>query len=370
VSAPTVGVDGKCCILVIATPVGTNADNSNARRAVVCSGILRNATAPPQRSPSARLYSTWGRIRSRFDASLTDRRRGDLQTRAASFGDVGDSTGGGGGGKKRAQGRMVTHLFCGPPGTYHGDVGPRLIRVGTIEHARDVIPSPLRRRDIPTRRRCLPRPNTRFAKQAADVYGSPRPPPRTITSSRSVQSWGATATATRRHHRSLFSTPNSQSGSYMITSPKRSRERPWPVVNWIRASITVVQRAGQSGRSRRKMSGYARDVLSASTSTARLAASTITDSAWDSTATGRTTRMAAVQPRRTTTVPMALTATLRLRTVEGSRDVVADDHDPVEVPGIRRSRLRLRCIPDQCSSRDRSPPAIAIARQHRIQWYE
>jgi PKD repeat protein len=256
VSAPTSGSMGNA-ILVIATPVGTNADNANPRIMSIAVNPS-NATAPTAaftwNPPSPDMGQT-----VTFDASSTTD-EGARCTSCSFIWDFGDSTTG--------TGPAVTHVF-GTAGTYMVTL-TATDSVGTSS-------TPLRQpvtvagTTIPTNLSVTASPNPPIAKQAA-----------TFT---------ATANAAANHHivsyqfnwgdgdTNTTSSPviqhtYSQSGPYLITLTVRDdlgQSSTGNTVITVSSGLTVAFTTTKSGTT---------VTFDASTSSSQ-AASTITDYAWD-----------------------------------------------------------------------------------------
>jgi PKD repeat protein len=256
VSAPTSGSMGNS-ILVVATPVGSNADNTNTRVMSIAVNPS-NATAPTAAFTFSPASPDMGQTVT-FDASTTTDEGAVCNTCAYTW-DFGDGTAG--------TGRVVTHAF-GAAGTYTVAL-TAVDAVGTsstpVTHTITVAAT-----TIPTSLSVASSPNPPIAKQAA-----------TFT---------ATATAAANHHivsyqfswgdgdSNTTSSPviqhtYSQSGSYLVTLIVRddlNQSSTGNTVITVSSGLTAAFTTQKSGTT---------VTFDGSTSSSQ-AASTITDYAWD-----------------------------------------------------------------------------------------
>ena len=256
VSAPSSGSMGNS-ILVIATPVGTNADNTTTRVMSIAVNPS-NATAPTAAFTFSPASPDMGQTVT-FDASLTTD-EGATCNSCSFIWDFGDSTTG--------TGRMVTHVF-GASGTYTVTL-TAIDSVGTsstpVTHTVTIAST-----TIPTGVSVTASPNTPIAKQAATFTAAAAAAPNHhIVSYQFI--WGDGDSNTTSSN--VIQHTYSQSGSYMITLTVRDdlgqSSTGYSVIT-VSSGLTVAFTTQKSGTT---------VTFDASTSTSQVA-STITDYAWD-----------------------------------------------------------------------------------------
>ena len=256
VGAPTSGSMGNS-ILVIATPVGTNADNTNTR-VMSISVNPSNATAPNAQftwnPPSPDMGQT-----VTFDASSTTD-EGAACTSCGFTWDFGDSTTG--------TGRVVTHVF-GAGGTYT----VTLIATDSVGTSS----TPLRQNvtvsatTIPTSLSVTASPITPIAKQAATFTANATPAANHHIVSYQF-SWGDGDT--NNTSSPVIQHTYSQTGSYLITLTVRddlNQSSTGYTTITVSSGLTAAFTTSKSGTT---------VSFDASTSSSQVA-STITDYAWD-----------------------------------------------------------------------------------------
>lgn len=256
VSAPTSGSMGNS-ILIIATPIGTNADNTNTRIMSIAVNPA-NATAPTAAftfsptSPDMEQTVT-------FDASSTTD-EGAACTSCSFIWDFGDSTTG--------TGRVVTHVYAAA-GAYTVTLAA-IDSVGTSS-------TPLTRTvtvsatTIPTGLSVTASPNPPIAKQAATFTATA-----TAAANHHIVSyqfsWGDGDSSTTSSN--VIQHTYSQSGPYMVTLTVRDdlgKSSTGYTVITVSSGLTALFSTNKSGTT---------VTFDASTSSSQVA-STITDYAWD-----------------------------------------------------------------------------------------
>jgi large repetitive protein len=256
VSAPSSGSMGNS-ILVIATPVGTNADNTTTRVMSIAVNPS-NATAPAAAFTFSPASPDMGQTVT-FDASTTTD-EGATCNSCSFIWDFGDSTTG--------TGRVVTHVF-GAAGTYTVTL-TAIDSVGTtstpVTHTVTIAST-----TIPTGVSVTASPNTPIAKQAATFTAAATAAPNHhIVSYQFI--WGDGDSNTTSSN--VIQHTYSQSGSYMITLTVRDdlgqSSTGYSVIT-VSSGLTVAFTTQKSGTT---------VTFDASTSTSQVA-STITDYAWD-----------------------------------------------------------------------------------------
>ena len=256
VGAPTSGSMGNS-ILVIATPVGTNADNTNVRIMSIAVNPS-NATAPNAQFTWSPPSPDMGQTVT-FDASSTTD-EGASCTSCSFTWDFGDSTTG--------TGRVVTHVF-GAGGTYT----VTLIATDSVGTSSTPLRQPVTvsATTIPTSVSVTASPNPPIAKQAATFTANA-----TAAANHHIVSyqfsWGDGDTSTTSSP--VIQHTYSQSGAYLITLTVRDdlnqSSTGYTTIN-VSSGLTAAFTTTKSGTT---------VSFDASTSSSQVA-STITDYAWD-----------------------------------------------------------------------------------------
>jgi PKD repeat protein len=256
VSAPTSGSMGNS-ILIMATPVGTNADNANTRVMSIAVNPA-NATAPTAAFTFTPASPDMGQTVT-FDASSTTD-EGATCISCSFIWDFGDSTTG--------TGRVVTHVF-GAAGT-HTVTLTAIDSVGTsstpLTHTVTVSAT-----TIPTGLSVTASPNPPIAKQAATFTATATPAANHhIVSYQFI--WGDGDSNTTSSN--VIQHTYSQSGPYMVTLTVRDdlgQSSTGNTVITVSSGLTAAFTTNKSGTT---------VTFDASTSSSQVA-STITDYAWD-----------------------------------------------------------------------------------------
>src|SRR5262245_41146427 len=256
VSAPTSGSMGNS-ILVIATPVGSNADNTNTRIVSIAVNPA-NATAPTAAFTFSPASPDMGQTVT-FDASTTTD-EGATCISCSFIWDFGDGSTG--------TGRITTHAY-GAAGSYTVTL-TAMDSVGTsstpITHTVTVAAT-----TIPTNLSVTASPNTPIAKQAATFTANATPAANHhIVSYQFI--WGDGDSNTTSSN--VIQHTYSQSGSYMITLTVRddlNQSSTGYTVVTVSSGLTVAFTTNKAGTA---------VTFDASTSSSQVA-STITDYAWD-----------------------------------------------------------------------------------------